>query len=543
MMKKALLLLLACSLVKSLTAQQPKIEFSEPLTDIKVFQYGEEIQDSKIINSKTGYIDIITIAKFGIHVHVFDAQHKQVAYSRLEQNEYFTMNELALSSTICGIYEIGDKINIFLRQYHKKQIRLIRMVIDPKTGRLENTIHMDALTKSSPPFLQLADRTPEGKEYYVEKDKFSDDYAVVSCDWGKEATPVEVFQFNGAHEQVSRSVLNLADEAHFDYIDIVGLQVVKDKGVYVCTNSYNLRGDNKEQVVNSATYISKLAPGSNAFQSTKIDLQPRIREIKGMLEYNPRLGQIELLTQALENKDYPHNKISLHRKFWTDLTFLHPQSLSIINQKRIETNTLTEYKREASNDKAAFNGFPQDMLIDDDGIKRTIILEDVAETVRRNQGPGFAYANITYKGMGILEFDSSMTLTNTLFADKNITTGDMDIFFNLNRRAKGYAKCAQRNILFNIGYVDNLSFDYIPGVQNKYVVFNDRGDKLSSPFKTMYAKLNGGSRAEYLFGADSDQKVLTASAVYDKTKNTYSALVEEGEGRRLVVKMVWIKFD
>lgn len=548
-MRKALLLicLLAVSAV-TVYAQSPKIEISAPF---------DEPDDgwNKLLQVKNGNTLFFHFSKKGIAVVVYDKSRK-IASEQTITSELWEARKLR-GSTINGLYEINGEAVLFLTQIVDRSVTLYRLRINTSTGTLieEKVISSIEQYKAGARWAMIYGGVdPNG--FYVEKDPLSDAYAVVSVNSfaHESGERIKLSLYNGTHQELSK--LFYGAPGSFKYIKFISM-AVNDKEAILCAYGFNTEASGGKD---SKIILSRVKNRESAFEHQLLDFTDDFRATTGIMQYNPGSHMVQLLTLTLTSSKSQFFTGKTTSYYLPLLSYIDPETLSIAFTKPVLCEKAGEYIATHFNNKEAYSGVPQNMVINKD-YSTTIITEELTQKTLTDSRTGAVMSQQTALGnIGISEMDNAGVEKEGYGITKSQLSNGLIASFNQAEKTKGiwtYQQVAMMQAKNN----HFLSFDYVSTEKNKYILFNDvtenfeKSDKEKkktiigiSDCNTLCYKL-GDNKVEkaYLFGKpkDDDHNMFCyiQSSNYMKETNTYATLTVERNRRDKQSRIIWATFE
>lgn len=497
--------------------------------------------------------------KNGIEVSVYDKSRKLIS-SKQVTSELWEPRKMR-DSKIEGMYEIAGQPVIFLHQLIDNTPTLFRIKFNANTGEMDGEKQICKLPKyrAGAAWAMMVGGV-EPADFYVEKDPNSDNYAVINFNsFAHESDErIEVVHYgiaDGNHKILSRAFY---DAQGFKYTRFIGMTVNGDKSVYLCAYGFNTQNSGGKD---SRVIVSRLDKGAKEFTNKLIDFTDDFKDTKGIMQYNPGTGMLQLLTVTFINGKSNWFSGRTVSTYLVLMSFIDPESLFIVSTKPVMGQKISEYVADKFGDEKGFSGMPQDMIINKD-YSTTVLFEDMyKETMMQN---GRVVSVKTYlRNAGLSELDNKgAELEGYAFAKSQMANGEINPLY-ISQKGKGYwSYRGMRGISF--GYIDNnafMSYDYINTDKNRYILFNDYPDNflgddhkkkktvvtISSANTGCYKMNNGKMEKYFLFGApkedDESRFCYVESSHFNKQTNVYATLLMEKTGKKKEAKIAWIKFD
>lgn len=552
-MKKIFLLLsVICITATTLIAQQPKVSLSQAF---------EEPNDgwNKVLQLSNGNTFFFHFTKKeGIEVIVFDPAHKVISQKLLTSELW---NPRAMRQTIVeGLYEINGQPVLFIQQLLDKTPTLFRLRIDAKTGELEKEKQIGKMERyKSGSAWAIAFGGVDASDVFVEKDPASDAYAVAYFNgFAKESGKrIEVVHYSGEHKILNRAYyFDSTAESPFKYVKFIGMTVLGDRQVNVCTYGFNTE---KSGGKDSRVVVSKLAKNEPAFRHNMLDFSDDFRDTKAIMRYNPGTNMIQLLTLTLmqTKSKFFSNKNSSY--YLTLLSFVDPENLTVAFTKPMLGEKVSSYAMSHFDVKEGYSGMPQNMIINEDKSTTLLMEEMTTQTTTQN---GRVVRQQTFLGnIGISELNDRGTEESGYMLPKlQAASGQIPPLY-ISHKSQGFWTYHGGGGI--MGMASNnafMSYDYIDAGKDRYIIYNDYPANLrrenSTKRKTVAAisdahtvcfKIKDGHADQFLpFGNADDDRVSNFSYIESSdflpATKTYATLVVRRDGRKKDAHIAWITF-
>jgi hypothetical protein len=553
----ALLLALLCIAYLPVHAQFKQIaegpKFEEP-----------EEGFAKILQLKNGntFYMHVTLTE-GINVRIYDASHKEKvvttflpSYQELEEND-----------AVEGVFEINDKVIVFVNKYENKLLTLYRLIIDGNTGKLSQD-KIIAVSKNPAKYGKL--RKPRQTDFFnIRKDPNSDNYAIAVYDEseGDRTKILEIIHYSGDHTELTRKFCHLPISATCNFLDMVVLGPEKICVFLAFTQQYEIKYHIMAVIEKGTTainYTELTIPDQliEVYKAAKKNLLVPETLLFGMAKYNPETQKIIFAEDGLVNYDRGEWYYLSAIKHIPLLYMIDPVTKEVQSfQQLAQSEKLhTEFK-ELLDEKKKYNGRPQDIIINDDG-GFTILYEEQLfgwdKSGNRTELESIVVSRYDRNGKNISEYlvpKAQAVLTTKL------------VPFYISKRAQSAQLLFRGN--------QYKSFAYVDGIKSKYILFNDT--EKNNDIKNARKKGNlytGLSRAklvmiigvtidcnafmykltgddlfperEYLFAEKEKSRALALLTVsdYNKKNNTYVTLMlDKSNMKNKMVNIVWQEPD
>ncbi len=537
-MKKVFLFVSLIVTYCSVLQAQPSIEYSSAFEE-------SSSGANKILQMKNGNTFLLHFSKQGIDVNVYDKKRDNISKTLLT-SDLWDASQMPATS-LEGLYEINSQPVIFLSQFVDKEYCLFRIILDPETGKVLKEKKLSSFPISTKFTLRRGEKSTG--EFVIAKDPYSDCYAVAYYDDEAETLneKIRVVHYNGQNKKIGAGYLELP-KGKYKYINFVAMAVIGDKQVNVCTYGYNSK---KELGEDARVIISKLTTGDSVFVNKELDFSEDFRSTQAIMKYNPGTGMLNLLTlTSLKSKHNTTYYLAL-------INYIDPATLFVTTTAPISTNKASEYMQ-SHLDVDAYQGLPQDMIINPDNSITVLMESNTQEIITHNNYTTYRtyLGNIGLtvmdtrgkekEGAAILKLQYAEWLMNPLY---------------LHYKHEGLWSYNENRAMLRKNYNAFLSFDYVSTNANRYIMFNDRPENFDRDEKkkrklleypdrsnTICYKLNKGDMEKfYLFGEPTDDRQnnycnIEASNYLPETK-TYATIVMKRNGKDEDSHIAWVKFE
>ncbi len=489
----------------------------------------------KVMLLKNGNTAMINVTpKDGIFIKLFDAGKRPIAELNHESDVWESGK--MKKAEIKGVYEIDGNIVLFIQQSAGRKPMLFRLVIDGKNGKM--------LKEDPIGDLRQATNNLPARYSSVEKDAYSDNYAVALFPADEKDQRFQVVHYNKQHQEISRGDLSAAD-INFKRLDYANMVVLGEKSVVITAFGSNPGKKNAQLIV------GKLEKGSTSFKHKLLDYANENGFTRTAICYNPQSDVITLLSITMMDirQKFLSNKSTT--SYMPLLTFIDPNSFALLKVMPLQTPKLDELARK-NEYKNGFTGLPQDIYVNKNNTY-TVIMEEITQEV-------IYYSKtsriVTYLGnMGVSTLDASGNELSSSFIPKSqMVKAELYKELYVNER---------RNTVQDMSYGNQfLSFAYAEGKNNTgYIFLNDyekneealRKGKIytvttiSGTDAFCYVLRNGDFQREYVFGNPDGKKdkrfAMFSVSDYKPETHTYATIMIDKEGGNKVAKMAWLYLD
>jgi hypothetical protein len=502
----------------------------------------------KVMLLKNGNTAMLNITpKDGIFIKLFDA-NKRPLTELTHESDLWESGKMKRAD-IKSVYEIDGNITVFIQHMLGKTPVLFRLVLDGQTGKMLKEEKIGELHKYSfGDGYAMAFGVPPDN-FYIEKDQYSDNYAVVhfmgfESDRNKR---IQVVHYNNKHQEISRAYFSSPDD-HFKYLNYVGMVVLGDKSVLVSAYGYNTSNSGGKD---SRLIISKLDKGSVGFQHKLLEFTDDFKDTRAVLRYNPKSDVVVMLSIT---------RLSTKQKFFGNtastsylplITMIDPHSFSILKAAPLKTPKLDQIALGLQY-KNGFQGLPQDIYVNSDNTYTVVMEEMMQQVVYTNNRVTSMSTYLGNAGVAQLDAEGNETAAN-LIPKAQMVKGMLYEEMYINHRKNS----AQHTFAGN----QYLSFAYAEGKNTGYIFINDyeknsesiRKGKVSMVYTVSgtdafcYVLKNGDFQREYVFGNPSGEKdkryAMFSVSDYKPEIHTYATIMIEKQGKEKVAKIAWLYLD
>ncbi|MCB0697664.1 MAG: hypothetical protein KDC07_09885, partial [Chitinophagaceae bacterium] len=441
-------------------AQTNKVEYSEPF---------DEPEDGwrKVLQLSSGNTFFFNYTgKDGIDVSVYDKSRKLIGQKNI-QGDNWEPKEFKLTK-IAGLYEIGGAPVLFIQQVLKRTPKLFRLVFNPQTGALVSEEQISTLEKfhAGMAFAMVYGGVEE-PAFHVEKSPVSDNYAVINFNSISPESDerIEVMYYGvegGKHKVLAKAFY---DAQGFKYVNYIA-SYVNDKSVFICAYGFNTKNSGGKD---SRILISRLDQSTGSFTYKKIEFSDDFMDTKGMLQYNPGSGMLQLFTLTYLSKKSSMWSGKQTTTYIPLITLIDPSSLFIVKADPFIGEYAATHVKEKFNEKGGYSGMPQHMVVNKDNTT-TIIQEEIYK-IQQQSGSKLSTLETQLGNIAITELDMKGKETIGYAAKKSQkASGDISPF-NLSERTKAIWTYQPASLRGN--NTPFFSFDYVNTTNGKYLIFND----------------------------------------------------------------------
>ncbi len=561
-MKNLLLTLAATLNVICSFSQVKNVEYSLPFEEPEKGWY----KVMQLSNGNTFFFNFNNAD--GVEVTVYKPDRKIAGRKKLTSTVWDPKN--LKNSTMEGIYEIAGQPVIFLQQLNDRVPELFRIQLNPENGAIVKQQKLGELPKySMMAGYAMAFGGVDAEDFIVEKDPYSDAYAVVHYNsFSKESNKrIELVHYtveNGEHVEINRSYY---DAQNFKYTNYIGMTVNSDKAVHLAAYGYNTESSGGKD---SRVIISRIKKGESAFTNVNLEFTDDFKETEGLMNYNPETGMIQMLTLTLLKSKGKANPLMSTTKsvsyYMALVTYIDPESLQIIKKALLPMDGIEAYVKSKNIGDDEFQGMPVNMILNNDNTS-TILLEEKTESSNSRS----ATTTVTLNRIGIVSLDNTGKDIEAYAIYKNqIAEGQPMENMYLAKRGKGMWSYRKKVGMTMYTPIDNRSFysyDCInTTANNTYIIYNDnpknyingqfktRPDKLGVVASTVsenaavYRKIaHTQIESGYLYGGnpDKDQTAFCniESSHFRKETGVYAALMVKRNKKEKKAYISWVTLE
>ncbi|SEW50758.1 hypothetical protein [Chitinophaga arvensicola] len=483
--------------------------------------------------------------KEGLVVNLYNAKHELTATDTVHTQLW---NAADLESTeIDGIFEIAGQPVIFLQQLVKYNPVMYRLVLDGETGKLLREDKLGELPTIQHRSVFVEDNLAT-HDIFVEKDLESDYYAIAMFtgapiqknDSVRER--IQVLHFSPSHEIIHRSWFYLTDSS-YSYFSYINMAVKGKENVYLGTVGFNAK--RKDGDAGAKVLFSTLSADSGTFAHQVLDYTAGYGNVGG--EINVVGTQVRMLLY-----------VPSRQKEGTSGIIMNTFSETTGKLKKHVLLSFPELSRNVQqnlNYKEDYKGTPQRLLLNEDG-SSTLLMESLSFFKQGNTQINKLHTNLGDIGISLL--DTAGWESTTMAVSKyQVITGICEPF-QLQRRSK--SEWVFRNKIAALNTNTWLSYDYIPGSDVSFVLFNDYlqyldtggQDKVRKPLKfavdanfVCYRFYKGKMERLYLFGMPEVTKgyaCMMGAADYNAKTQQYATVLISRKGLEKKANIAWIRF-
>lgn len=490
---------------------------------------------AKLLQLKNGNTVVVRLSnRSGINLTFYDAQHKLAV-----NKHHDPVFEKLKGARVNAIFETDGSIVIMVSEIEDRTPYLYRLVFDGLTGNLEREEKIAEADKYRFMDVRWIPEFDPVNSFDVSKDPDSDNYAVfIRRDKNEYAdkNQMEVVTYNGRHQETGRAFYQPPYKyASLNYLDMA---VLGDERVCILGFAYNqiATSDREGQLV-----LLTLTKGARKMKAELLEVPDNRIPDSAIVRYNPVTNKLMLLgTSHIEDIDaQPYSGF---------LAIIDPFTAKTDQFLDIYPTEADAEKKKLYNNKEAYTGLPQDLVIHKDGSFSVIYEELITEkhTPLNEQ----AYTYYLLNNVAVSSFDINGKLVSTSFIPKKqyLKNTAYNSFYLAHRRHS-----AQQFIMGD----QYRSFAYLSTPQKTYVLMNDLPQN-ASPKNGNIAQLTTPSAGQaYLFRTGTavpertpffgqlkkeETNALSVFNIsdYNREQNLYVTLKLEVNGRNRNARIVWL---
>lgn len=353
---------------------------------------------------------------------------------------------------------------------------------------------------------------------------------------------IQVLHFSPAHEVINRGWFYLSDTS-YSYFSYINMAVQGKERVYLGTVGFNVK--RKESDAGPKVLFSMLPVDSSTFTHQVLDYTAGYGNVGG--EIQVAAAQVRMLLYVPSRLKDGSSGVMMN-------TFQEATG-KLKKHVMLSFPELSRNVQQNLNYKEDYKGAPQRLLLNEDG-SSTLLMESLSFYKQGNTQVNKLHTNLG--DIGITQLDADGKENTTMAVSKyQVITGICEPF-QLQRRHK--SEWVFRNKIAALNTNTWLSYDYIPGADMAFVLFNDYlqyldtggQDKVRKPLKfavdanfVCYRFYKGKMERLYLFGMPEVTKgyaCMMGAADYNATTQQYATLLISRKGLEKKANIAWIKF-
>lgn len=267
-----------------------------------------------------------------ILVKTYDKSGEKIAEERIQLQDV-AENKIRYTR-IRGIYEIGGYINIFIDQLLNKKPQLIRISIDPATGKMTEQKTMFSFPEEHTANGEYYDKIFfRGMDVFYVVDDPSAGYIIIVCEGYNlfEGKSIEINHYTERHE-ASRNIKINAFDFGYDYVKYWGGSFDKENNFIVASYVFNKQ---KEKILKSQINFSKWGSGQSNLVHQSLPSSYNCTKSTVNFEYNPDSNLFDLSTLTLTHTETTNKVIGLNKitEYYLPITVtLDPKSMVIVQK-------------------------------------------------------------------------------------------------------------------------------------------------------------------------------------------------------------------
>jgi hypothetical protein len=396
-------------------------------------------------------------------------------------------------------------------------LALHRLIFSPVTGKMITTDEIGRIPLRGYGYTIHSMVT---SDFYLTQDSTSGNYAVLIFDGYSENKPdrVKLQVYNTNNKLTKEASIDDVSPEHYEHF--AGM-CMNDNNVFVCVNDY----DPKSKSLSLPLYLSELKNGSNSFITRKIEHVPCNKGADNQLVYNAGADVLQMVTTLITetHQKMGFNKTTITEYYRSTITTIDPGSLDIIYSTPYITSKPDEYARQKLGERKGFIGIYPDLFISyyNDPVLIAFAGQNANERATTNffSATGVSYLNnsgVESKGY-VLKIPDALGISTGVFSHPFISTKSGDY------------------IIYN-----DLPENFDKSERDKPHAITTISDA-----NTIICKLADGKiEKRYLFGVPADKRTSnfsrTASAIYDKSSDTYITLMIRNDNGKKSSFISWV---
>ena len=508
---------------------------------------------TKLLQMKSGFTLMFEMnSKDGMKVTIFNEKHIAAPVKPLPLK---TVIKNMQNVEVLGIYEINLQAVVFVQLFEKPNPQLVRVIIDPKTGKLIKEEVIGNLPEPSPETNQeLIFGGGNISRFDVQKDNGSDNYVTVTYNTAEEINKqIEVVAYDGTHKETARAFYNCPGE--FKYLRYLNVYNYGGAFTYLAVYGHNGKDSNGDD---GRFYIARIKNGNPQFKSIELSYTESFEETSCQMSFNTKSGLLNfiLLTSQRDEK-----KNIVYRTVFQPV---HPEGFKLDSAFDMPTAKVNEYAKSKLGYKKDYDGVPMDWYLDEDGNYHVLLQRATIVTYKSADADfGQKIYNVKLDDWGYEVFDNTGseifgTAFNIHYDLDGINSKEGGDFFRYVQAKQG-SKPADRT--FSVGKSKHWykTMDMVYAPKMSMVFLNDKYSsnelaegKKGDPVKNMSGvsafvyriQSDGSFKKEFVFGEPKDKHSLKYcnfyASSYEPVKNIYATIMtDEAQDNKSFV--VWLK--
>lgn len=524
-MRTLILSLVAC-LLFNVTNAQFKTVAEGPVFRELGLGYG------KILQLKNGGTLLFYIREQDdIIVRVYDEQHAEKAVQTIEPAYGHLKSE-----DVAAIFEIdGDGI-LLISGLDNKVLKLYRLIIDGKKGTLKSeTVVADFEDVKGPQSYAMTFGGNLELGYFVRKDPYSDNYAVVQLN-GLESDRnkrLEIIFFNKEHKEIGRSFFKSPGD-RYKYLKYIDMVVIGDQKVCVLAYDNSTKGSGGKE---SKLVIATLEKDMDNVTLNELNPAKNYVVKDGLMRYNPATKQVILVGAVKEKPNTFNSPYQTFMMMIDPFANTPPRAIDFFPKKAGKEATSLFGDED-------FGPVPQNVFVNEDGSFSVVFEELKKNTINH-------YVESILGSVAIAVCDKEGKEISGYLIPKRQKLGGSLLSPFYHSRREGTAQYFANGNQYK-------SFSYLARTNKSYVLINDLGENTEKVSNGKIAKVSGVSDCDafyyplvgkdvlptrdFVFGAPdkgTHNLALFSVSDYNAETNLYVTL-RMVKGRDEGIRLVWL---
>ncbi len=521
--------------------EEPRVVMSKPFQEPEFW--------TKLLLMKSGLTLMFEITdRDGMKVTTFNEKHAGGIAKPLPLK---TVIKKMQYTDVLGVYEINNQAVVFIQQFEKPNPQLIRVILDPKSGKLiSETVIANLPEMNEGDGFAMAFGGVDAPGFDVVKDNSSDAYSVVTYNsFASDANQrIELVAYDGSHKETARAFYNCPKE----YTKLRYLNAYSYGTAFTYMAVYGFNGNESDG--DSRIYLARLKNGNNTFKSVELEYTDSFDETSCEMSFNKKSGLLNfILCTSIKEKKHDDTRRVIFQP-------VHPEGFKLDTAFDLPCSKVKEYAKNKLGYKNDYESLVMDIYLDDDGNYHALLQNT---TIVTKYGKGYSTYNLKLDDWGYEVFDNSGneisgTAFNLHYDCDGINALQGGAWFRYRQAKKGF-KPADRTLA--VGKLKHWykTIDMIYSSKANIVLLNDKSDNFDLPenkkgasVKSMgdvtsmmyHIQSDGTFKKEYLFGNPKDKNdnkfCNFYASSYNPETNVYATIMtDEGQDKKTYV--VWIK--
>ena len=518
------------------------IQLSKPMNEPEFW--------TKLLQMQNGYTLMFEMSeRDGMKVSVFDDKHKAI---NIKPSAFSYLTKKMNNADVLGIYEINKMAVVFVQQYEKPNPMLIRVIIDPKTGKQVSEEVIANLPEMPAPAGDIAETGDMNvSRFYVIKDNSTDNYTVVTYNnlADEPGKKIELVTYDGTNKELVRAFYTCPEE--YKYMRFLNAYNYGGPFTYIAVYGYN---SIKPGTDDSRIYIARIKVGNPQFKSVQLQYTDYFEYTRCEISFNKKA---QLLNFILYTSSYDKMHKNTIRNVFLPI---HPEGFKLDSAFNIPFSKVNDYAKSKLGYKKDFLPTVMDVYLDDDGNYHALLQRIDQVTSYPVNSPVY---NLKADDWGYEVFDNtgseiSGTCFNIHYDSDGINALETGATFRYMEAKNGY-KPSDRTLSFDKLKQWYKTMDMIYSSKGNIVFLNDKPGnmhlsegKKGEAVKSMdgatscvyHINSDGSFKKEFAFGTQkglNDLKYCNFYASsYDPINNIYATIMTDmSQGKKTFV--VWMK--